>query len=138
MQVKLKKCANCNLDKVIWKNHEGKKYCKDCWYSDQTIKTPSNKRPIKPKSDKKDVLDVLYSKMRKEFLSEPKNSTCRAKLPGCMGQFKENLTVHHTKGRGLYYLDKTTWIPLCLSCHEWVETHPQEAREMNLSQSKLM
>jgi hypothetical protein len=137
MQVKLKKCANCNLDKVIWKNHEGKKYCKDCWYSDQTIKTPSNKRPIKPKSDKKDVLDVLYSKMRKEFLNEPENSTCRAKLPGCMGQFKENLTVHHTKGRGLYYLDKTTWIPLCLSCHEWVETHPQEAREMNLSQSKL-
>ena len=137
MQVKLKKCANCNLDKVIWKNHEGKKYCKDCWYSDQTIKTPSNKRPIKPKSDKKDVLDVLYSKMRKEFLNEPENSTCRAKLPGCMGQFKENLTVHHTKGRGLYYLDKTTWIPLCLSCHECVETHPQEAREMNLSQSKL-
>ena len=137
MQVKLKKCANCNLDKVIWKNHEGKKYCKDCWYSDQTIKTPSNKRPIKPKSDKKDVLDVLYSKMRKEFLNEPENSKCRAKLPGCMGQFKENLTVHHTKGRGLYYLDKTTWIPLCLSCHEWVETHPQEAREMNLSQSKL-
>ena len=137
MQVKLKKCANCNLDKVIWKNHEGKKYCKDCWYSDQTLKTPSNKRPIKPKSDKKDILDVLYSKMRKEFLSEPQNSTCKAKLPGCMGQFKENLTVHHTKGRGLYYLDKTTWIPLCLSCHEWVETHPKEAREMNLSQSKL-
>jgi hypothetical protein len=137
MQVKLKKCANCNLDKVIWKNHEGKKYCKDCWYSENTVKTPSNKRPIKPKSDKKDILDVLYSKMRKEFLEEPQNSTCRAKLPGCMGNFKQNLTVHHTKGRGLYYLDKRTWIPLCLSCHEWVETHPKEAREMNLSQSKL-
>lgn len=137
MQVKLKKCTNCNLDKVIWKNHEGKKYCKDCWYSEQTVKTPSNKRPIKPKSDKKDILDVLYSKMRKEFLNEPQNSTCKAKLPGCMGQFKENLTVHHTKGRGLYYLDKKTWIPLCLSCHEWVETHPKEAREMNLSQTKL-
>jgi hypothetical protein len=137
MQVKLKKCAGCNLDKVIWKNSEGKKYCKDCWHSQEIIKSPSNKRPIKPKSDKKDVLDVLYSKMRREFLNEPQNSTCRAKLPGCMGQFKENLTVHHTKGRGLYYLDRSTWIPLCLSCHEWVETHPKEAREMNLSQSKL-
>jgi hypothetical protein len=137
MQVKLKQCAGCNLDKVIWKNYEGNKYCKDCWYNSQTTKTPSNKKPIKPKSDKKDVLDVLYSKMRKEFLNEPKNATCRAKLPGCMGQFKENLTVHHTKGRGLYYLDKTTWIPLCLSCHEWVETHPKEAREMNLSLTKL-
>jgi hypothetical protein len=137
MQVKLKKCSSCELDKVIWKNSQGKKYCKDCWYSQEVVKLPSNSRPIKPKSDKKDVLDVLYSKMRKEFLSEPSNSTCRAKLPGCMGQFKENLTVHHTKGRGLYYLDKKTWIPLCLSCHEWVETHPKEAREMNLSQSKL-
>lgn len=138
MQVKLKQCAGCNLDKVIWKNHEGNKYCKDCWYTSQVTKTPSNKRPIKPKSDKKDILDVLYSKMRKEFLNEPENATCRAKLPKCMGQFKENLTVHHTKGRGIYYLDKTTWIPLCLSCHEWVETHPLEAREMNLSLTKLI
>jgi hypothetical protein len=137
MQVKLKKCAGCNLDKVIWKNYLGNKYCKSCWQSQETPKVPSNKKPIKPKSDKKDVLDVLYSKLRKEFLNKPENATCRAKLQGCLGMFKENLTVHHTKGRGRYYLDMTTWIPLCLSCHEWVETHPKEAREMNLSQSKL-
>lgn len=136
MQVKLKQCAGCNLDKVIWKNYEGNKYCKDCWYTSQVTKTPSNKRPIKPKSDKKDILDVLYSKMRKEFLNEPENATCRAKLPKCMGQFKENLTVHHTKGRGLYYLDKTTWIPLCLSCHEWVTDNSKQAIDMGLSQSR--
>ena len=138
MQVKLKQCAGCNLDKVIWKNHEGNKYCKDCWYTSQITKTPSNKRPIKPKSDKKDILDVLYSKMRKEFLNEPANATCRAKLPGCLNVYKQELTVHHTKGRGLYYLDKTTWIPLCMACHMWVETHPKEAREMNLSLTKLI
>lgn len=137
MQVKLKKCSACELDKVIWKNHEGNKYCKDCWYSQKPINITNNRRPIKPKSDKQDVLDVLYSKMRKEFLEKPENATCRAKLPGCLGVFKQNLTVHHTKGRGKYYLDATTWIPLCLSCHEWVETHPKEAREMNLSDSKL-
>ncbi len=136
MQVKLKKCANCNLDKVIWKNHEGNRYCKDCWYSKEVTKSPSNKRPIKPKSDKKDILDVLYSKMRKEFLELPENATCRAKLPGCLNVYKQELTVHHTKGRGLYYLDKTTWIPLCMACHMWVETHPKEAREMSLSQTK--
>ena len=136
MQVKLKKCAACNLDKVIWKNHEGNKYCKDCWYSKEVAKSPSNKRPIKPKSDKKDILDVLYSKMRKEFLELPENATCRAKLPGCLNVYKQELTVHHTKGRGLYYLDKTTWIPLCMACHMWFETHPKEAREMSLSQTK--
>lgn len=137
MQVKLKKCSGCNLDKVIWKNFEGNKYCKDCWYSNGMLKTPSNKRPIKQKSDKQDVLDVLYSKLRKEFLEKPENATCKAKLPGCLGVFKQNLTVHHTKGRGRYFLDQSTWIPLCLSCHQWVETHPKEAREMNLSGSKL-
>lgn len=137
MQVKLKKCSSCNLDKVIWKNFEGNKYCKDCWYSKEMLKAPSNKRPIKQKSDKQDVLDVLYSKMRKEFLERPENATCRAKLPGCLGVFKQNLTVHHTKGRGRYFLDQLTWIPLCLTCHQWVEEHPKEAREMNLSGSKL-
>ncbi len=137
MQVKLKKCSSCNQDKIIWKNFEGNKYCKDCWYSKEMLKAPSNKRPIKQKSDKQDVLDVLYSKLRREFLEKPENSTCKAKLPGCLGVFKQNLTVHHTKGRGRYFLDQSTWIPLCLSCHEWVETHPKEAREMNLSGSKL-
>lgn len=137
MNVKLKKCAGCSKDKVIWKNHEGKKYCKDCWYKEEVPKTPSNKKPIKPKSDKQNVLDVLYSKMRKEFLNRPENATCKAKFQGCVGAFKENLTVHHTKGRGRYYLDQTTWIPLCISCHEWVERHPKEAREMGLSGSKI-
>ena len=137
MQVKLKTCAGCNLEKVIWKNYLGNKYCKTCWHTKETPKVPSNKKPIKPKSDKMNVLDVLYSKLRKEFLNKPENATCRAKLHGCLNVFKENLTIHHTKGRGKYYLDATTWIPLCLSCHEWVETHPTEAREMNLSQSKL-
>jgi len=138
MNVKLKKCSGCDADKVIWKNHEGNKYCKDCWYSKSylTVK-PSNRQPIKPKSDKRNVLDVMYSKLRKEFLDKPENATCRAKLPGCLNLFGQNLTVHHTKGRGKYYLDATTWIPLCLACHEWVETHPLEARELNLSGSKL-
>lgn len=138
MQVKLKECTGgCGLEKVIWKNHEGKKYCKDCWYSENVTKTPSNRTPIKPKSDKQSVLDVLYSKMRKEFLLKPENSTCKAKLPGCLNVYGQDLTIHHTKGRGKYYLQSETWIPLCLTCHQWVETHPKEAREMNLSQSKL-
>jgi hypothetical protein len=136
MQVKLKQCAGCNLDKVIWKNYEGNKYCKDCWYTSQVTKTSSNKRPIKPKSDKKDILDVLYSKMRKEFLNEPENATCRAKLPGCLNVYKQELTVHHTKGRGLYYLDKTTWIPLCMACHMWVTDNSKQAIDMGLSQSR--
>jgi len=136
MQAKPKMCAGCSELKPIWKNHEGKKYCKDCWHKQDVVKTPSQRRPLKPVSDKKDVLDVLYSKMRKEFLEKPENATCRAKLPVCQGGFKQQLTVHHTKGRGRYYLDTTTWVPLCMACHRWVEEHHAEAKDMFLSQHR--
>lgn len=130
MQAKPKTCAGCGELKPIWKNHEGKKYCKDCWYRAEVPKTPAQRRPMKPVSDKKDVLDVLYSKLRKEFLEKPENATCRAKLPGCQGGFKQELTVHHTKGRGRYYLDTTTWVPLCMSCHEKVHAMSIEEAEL--------
>jgi hypothetical protein len=148
MKPKLKMCAGCDQMKAIWKNHEGQKYCKDCWgkiKSSTTIQLLA-KRPILKKdafkkiktvSGKKKAEDIIYSKLRKDFLDKPENSTCRAKLPGCLGVFKQDLTVHHMKGRGKYYLDTSTWIPLCLSCHEWVETHPKEAREMGFSGSKI-
>lgn len=136
MQAKPKPCAGCGETKPIWKNHQGKKYCKDCWYKTEVVKTPSQRRPMKPVSDKKDVLDVLYSKMRKEFLEKPENATCRAKLPVCQGGFKQELTIHHTMGRGRYYLDTATWIPLCMACHRWTEEHHAEAKDMFLSQHR--
>lgn len=100
-------------------------------------KRPVTSTLIKPVSDKRKPLDQLYSKLRKAFLEDPHNATCRAKLPGCLGSMGQNLTIHHTKGRGKYYLDTSTWVPLCLTCHEWVERHPREAKEMMLVQSRI-
>jgi hypothetical protein len=137
LQPKLKTCSACGEDKVIWKNHEGEKFCKDCWGKQAPVKHPKRTAISKLPSDKKKPLDLLYSKMRKEFLSKPENSTCFAKLPGCLNSMGENLTIHHTKGRGRYYLDSTTWIPLCITCHQWVEEHPAQAKELNLSQSRF-
>ena len=137
IQPKLKECAACGEDKVIWKNHEGNKYCKDCWYKQNPVKFPTPSKALKIVSDKRKPLDQLYSKMRKEFLDKPENSTCRAKLQGCLGSMNQNLTIHHTKGRGRYYLDSTTWVPLCMSCHRWVEEHPADAKEMFLSKSRI-
>lgn len=139
IQPKLKTCAGCGEERVIWKNHQGNKFCKDCWFKQAPVKHPTPSRAFAPKrvSDKKSDLDKVYSQLRKLFLAKPENSTCRAKLSGvCMHTTGQDLTVHHTKGRGRYYLDTTTWIPLCLGCHEWVETHPKEAREMALSDTK--
>lgn len=45
--------------------------------------------------------------------------------------------VHHKAGRtGDNYLDESTWLAACRSCHMWIETHPKEAREMGLSTTK--
>jgi hypothetical protein len=137
IQQKLKTCSGCEEQKVIWKNHEGNKFCKDCWYKQTPPKTPKKSSVLKLTSDKRKPLDQLYSKLRKEFLDLPHNSTCRAKLPGCLNVTGQNLTVHHTKGRGKYYLDSSTWIPLCLTCHKWVEEHPAQAKELNLSQTRF-
>jgi hypothetical protein len=137
IKTKPKMCSQCGHEKQIWKNFEGNRYCKECWYQKKPLKPFQTSRVIPVVSDKRKPLDQLYSKLRKEFLNLPHNSTCRAKLPGCMNSTQQELTVHHTKGRGKYYLDTNTWIPLCLSCHNWVEEHPAEAKEMLLSEDRV-
>ena len=124
---KLKKCAGCNELKHIWKSHGKEKYCQPCWYS---IEKPKS---ISPVSKKKRVEMDTYSKLREAFLVvKPK---CEAKLVGCTGKSTE---VHHTKGRvGDNYLKIGTWLAVCRNCHSWIEENPLEAKELNLSQSRL-
>lgn len=134
---KLKTCAGCGKDKLIWKNFEGQKFCKDCWMKKTPATKPVTSRLIKSVSDKRKPLDQLYSKLRKQFLDQPENSTCKAKLHVCTHHTGQDLTIHHMRGRGKYYLDTTTWVSLCLSCHRWVEEHPADAKEMFLTESRV-
>jgi len=90
---------------------------------------------IKNKSKKLSAQDKIYSKLRKEFLELPENCGCRAVLPGCT--LTKGLTVHHKKGRGIYYLDTSTWVTLCLPCHQYIETHPDLAKMLGFSESRL-
>jgi hypothetical protein len=141
IQAKPKRCdGQCQEMRPIWKNHEGNRYCKTCWSyfkADQPaeLKIAKPKVRIKPVSDKQQKLNMAYSMLRKLFLKT--NDSCQGRLPGCQNTHGEHLTVHHSKGRGRYLLDTTTWIPLCMSCHEFVERNPEEAKTLNLSQSRL-
>lgn len=138
MKIKPKTCAGCGKERPIWKNFQGERFCKTCWFSRKpsALKELPKPKRIKSVAEKREVLNELYSEMRKKFLAKPENSTCRAKLKGCTGSYEE-LTVHHTKGRGIYLLDISTWIPLCLSCHRWVTDHSEEANALGLSESRL-
>lgn len=80
-----------------------------------------------------------YSKLRKEFLSNPVNGRCKAKIPGVCNHARGlDLSIHHTKGRvGENLLDTSTWIAVCLPCHDWIDRNPKKAKDLNLIQSRL-
>ncbi len=48
----------------------------------------------------------------------------------CEGKADEN--PHHMMRRGPYLNDTSTWLPVCLSCHRWIESHATKSRELGL------
>lgn len=66
-----------------------------------------------------------YKVLRDEFLQH--NTKCVR----CNGSATE---VHHAKGRiGSNLLDIETFRAVCRPCHQYIETHPIEAKENNWS-----
>ena len=127
IQAKLKMCAGCNQLKHIWKSHKKDKYCKECWYTTQKPKS------ISPVSAKRRVEMDEYSKKRLAFLAL--HTSCQAKLVGCTSKATD---IHHKAGRvGENYLNMSTWLAVCRPCHTWIETNPEAAKELELSQSRL-
>ena len=116
MHATLKTCDGCGKPSLIWKTVGRKRYCKYC-------------APKKQKTE-----DNQYSKLREKFFSKSENQFCKAHLDGCMHIATD---VHHSKGRGEYLLDTSTWIPVCRACHNYIETHPEEAKALELSSTRL-
>lgn len=114
-------CKSCQIFPAVING-----YCKDC-LPQKSKKT--NK--IKPVSTKKAKLDTEYSKLRDKFLED--NPVCQGNFEGCTIRSTD---VHHSMGRLKYYLDVETYVALCRNCHTHVETHPEEAKQMNLSKSR--
>ena len=83
---------------------------------------------MRHKSSKMTALDTVYRALRFVYLI--KYPMCCASLPDCT---KKSTDVHHKKGRGKYHNDPTTWLSVCRTCHDWIETHPTEAIELGLS-----
>ena len=130
MQAKKKICAGCSSEQYIWKNHGGEKFCKRCWstHESKNIKKPNIRTPIPRVSKKRQKETVEYLKIRTEYLNEHK--LCEAKLPGCSGFSTE---IHHIKGgeeRSTTYLDTTTYMAICRSCHSYVHLNPKISREL--------
>lgn len=121
-------CTGCKHLRYIY----ARKLCEIC-YNKQRKKTPllSTKKQIRKFSKKS--LDQLkrYRILRDKYLEE--NPICQ--YPGCKSR---EVTLHHTRGRqGAYLTDKRFFSALCWPCHQHIETHPEEARKLGLSYSRL-
>lgn len=127
IQSKLKICAGCEQPKHIWKSHGKEKYCQQCWY---TMEKPKS---ISPVSKKRQVNMDEYSKKRIAFLAL--HNQCQAKLSNCTGTSTD---VHHKNGRiGDNYLNISTWMALCRTCHSWIELNSEDAKTLGFSESRL-
>lgn len=73
-----------------------------------------------------------YNALRRLFMIG--NPSCQAKLVGCGGKATD---VHHKAGRGENLLKIGTWLAVCRSCHQWIEEHPAEAKELGFSENRL-
>jgi len=130
--MKLKTCDCCQKETVIWKNHDGFKYCKYCWSCQKAINSDSSQKPTDYKipqvSSKKKKKDQEYLKLREKHLLV--NNLCEVKVNGC-GHMATD--IHHTyagANRDAFYLVQSTWKAVCRNCHDWIHANPAEARTM--------
>lgn len=101
------------------------------------MKEPIVKKPtaIKHISDQRMPLIIQYNELKTEWL---KGKVCALKFQveglKCWGR----MTVHHRRGKlGDNYLDTTTFLPVCLQHHAYIEAHPQEAYKKGWSLLRL-
>ena len=138
MKPQRKLCSECNLERFIWKNNKGNRYCKPCWLRIQTVTGKQNKptlirKPIAHRSTKRAAQEREYSKLRKDFLLS--SQTCQAQLQNICTTHATD--IHHMKGRIASLLTDTNFfLAVCRQCHTWIEMHPVEAKELKYSISR--
>lgn len=123
-----KPCSLCSFPRYA------KGLCKRHYYQANPLKrAPLVKKPyrIKPVSDKQKKRLAVYRKEKALFLEEV--TVCQ--FPGCESTYA---TLHHARGRiGDNLTNRETFRNLCWVHHNWAEEHPEEAKALNLSESRL-
>ena len=89
------------------------------------------KKPIKIRrlSKRLEAKTRLYNRLRIEFLKV--NPWC-AVYPEKMAT-----QIHHSRGRGIYLNDLSTWVAVSMEAHQRIELNPNWARENGFTKSRL-
>lgn len=83
-----------------------------------------NRSPIRKRSKKGASQDRIYTKLKKQLLEEhPVCQVCDT---------KRATDCHHTKGRGVNFLNYPSFKAVCRSCHDRIHQNPSWARANGL------
>lgn len=97
-------------------------------------KVTKKKPKINSHSPLRKILSAIYNIIHFEYLAKPENKVCRAQLSGCSHLATQ---VHHKYKRDGYYLIMSgMFLPICSSCHGYVNTDSDEAIRLELSVSR--
>ena len=106
-----------------------------CWlsYSKPKQVNPVKKKKIANFSPKLIANLAKYRKLRNEYLE--KFSRCQIGTAECT---RKAVSLHHQKGRiGELLTDTRYFLSACIACHNWAETHPEEAKRRGVSLDRL-
>ncbi len=93
------------------------------------------KRGDKPKKVRKPLPRVTPKRAKQNREYSVRRKAFLLAHPYCMAQCfgSRSCDVHHKAGRlGGNFLNESTWIAVCRSCHDYIHTHPKEARALGL------
>jgi hypothetical protein len=90
----------------------------------------SQRKPIRPVSDKRKKQNAEYSVLRKQFLEE--HPICQV----CCSEASNQ--IHHKRGRsGLWLTDISEFLAVCGDCHSWIEENRAEATKRGYLKLRL-
>ena len=83
---------------------------------------------MKQISDRRRAQLAVYSVQRRAFLKAHPVCQVARYIPGLNPKARSR-DIHHTAGRyGGNYLNESTWLAVCRKAHDWIHSHPKEAR----------
>lgn len=84
---------------------------------------------LNPVSDRRRAESAIYLKKRAAFLKAHPVCQVARYIPG-LNPRARSVDIHHKAGRyGGAYLDESTWLAVCRHAHDWIHSHPRQARE---------
>lgn len=89
----------------------------------------ARKSPLRKQSSRRQKEARLYTKKRKAFLEDHPYCEVSHLIWGGIPRWVSSTDIHHKAGRiGKNFLDDSTWMAVSREAHDWIHSHPKEAR----------